>query len=107
MQLQWTPAMDLALIDSILKSVRNGLRAESGFKKEAWLIALGKVKEALNSSQEITIKQMMSKLQWFKTKWKEWRIMRYDVSGWGWDDVTELFLAEPEQWEAHLAVSFF
>lgn len=39
-------------MDSILEPVRNGLRAESGFTKEAWLIALGKVKEALNSSQD-------------------------------------------------------
>lgn len=37
--------MDLALIDSILESVRNCLRVESGFKKETWVIALRKVKE--------------------------------------------------------------
>ena len=55
--------MDLALINSILEFVCNGLHIESGFKKEAWLIALKKVKKALNSSQKITIKQMMSKLQ--------------------------------------------
>lgn len=54
--------MDLALIDSILKPVHNSLCIESGFKKETWLIALEKLKEALNNSQEITIKQIMSKL---------------------------------------------
>lgn len=59
MQLQWTPAMDLALIDSILESICNGLHTKSGFKKK---LALRKVKKVLNGSQKITIKQIMSKL---------------------------------------------
>lgn len=54
--------MNLALINSIIESKRNGLYAKLGFKIEAWLIAFRKVKEVLNSSQEIIIKQMISKL---------------------------------------------
>lgn len=61
--------IDLALIDSILEfTIHNNLRIKSGFKKKAWLITLKKIKKVLNSSQKITIKEIISKLQQFKTK---------------------------------------
>lgn len=38
----WTLKMQFALLTSMLESVRNGLRVQSGFKKETWKIT-GKV----------------------------------------------------------------
>lgn len=38
--LMWTLEMEYALLTSMLEFVRNGLRAETGFKKEAWKIAV-------------------------------------------------------------------
>lgn len=37
---KWTRAMELALPDLMVDSVRSDLRAESGFKKAAWVQAL-------------------------------------------------------------------
>lgn len=37
---KWTRAIELVLLDSMVDSVRNSLRAESGFKKAAWTEAL-------------------------------------------------------------------
>lgn len=35
--IKWARAMELVLLDSMVDSVRKGLRAESGFKKTAWI----------------------------------------------------------------------
>ncbi|MCJ1344922.1 hypothetical protein MMC31_003127 [Peltigera leucophlebia] len=78
---KWTRAMELVLLDSMVDSVRNGLRAESGFKKAAWTEAL--------------------RMIWYKTKWKEWLIID-DLSGWGWDHVKELPTADNATWDAHI-----
>lgn len=87
--LKWTIAMELVLLDSMVVSVREGLRAESGFKKAAWVEALRIIVAEFPLQSALTIKQLTTKLQWYKTKWKEWLIID-DLSGWGWNAVTEL-----------------
>lgn len=42
-KLAWTEEMRRALLQSMVEAVRNGKRAESGFKKEAWIQALKEV----------------------------------------------------------------
>ncbi len=91
--------MEFALLTSVLESVRNGLRVELGFKKEAWKTAVEDVKRVLKNEREVIVDQLKKKFQWNKTKWKEWSIIQKN-SGWGWDDDTELFLA-------FLAFAFF
>ena len=39
-QLQWDDKMELALLTAMLEVVRTDLRAESGFKKDAWKTAV-------------------------------------------------------------------
>ncbi len=104
-KLVWTEVIERALLQSMVDAVRNGKRAELGFKKKAWTNAMDDVKRAAHSSNVITPEKIKNKLQSLKQLWKEW--IRLDEKGlrWGWDDSTQLFLAEPEQWEAHLVVS--
>ncbi len=104
-KLVWTEAIERALLQSMVDVVRNGKKAESGFKKEAWTQAMNDVKWAAHSSDVITPEKIKIKLQSLKQLWKEWIRLDEKVSGLGWDDLTQLFLAEPEQWEAHLVVN--
>ena len=101
--LMWTLEMEFALLTSMLESVRNGLRAESGFKKEAWKTAVEDVKKVLKNKREVIVDQLKTKFQWYKTKWKEWSLIKKN-SGWGWDDDTELFLASDSEWDLHIKV---
>ena len=39
-QLQWDDKMELALLTAMVEAVCTGLRAESGFKKDAWKAAV-------------------------------------------------------------------
>lgn len=79
-----------------MESVRNGLRAETDFKKEAWKIEVEDVKKVLKVEREVIVDQLKIKFQWYKTKWKEWSIIKKN-SGRGWDDGTELFLASDSE----------
>ncbi len=89
----------------MVDAVRNIKKTESRFKKEAWTQAMNDVKRAAHSSGVITPEKIKNELQSLKQLWKEWVGLDEKVSGWGWDDTTQLFLAEPEQWGAHLVVS--
>ena len=107
---KWTRAMELVLLDSMVESVRHGLHAESGFKKAAWVEALRMIVTDFPLQSELTIKQLKTKLQLYKTKWKEWSIID-NLSGWGWGSVEELPTADNATWDAHLIfgleISFF
>ncbi len=46
--------MERTLLQSMIDTVKNGNRAESGFKKEAWTQAMNDVKRAAHSSDVIT-----------------------------------------------------
>ena len=102
-QLQWDDRMELALLTSMVQAVCLGLRAESGFKKDAWKTGVLEVTNVLRIPREITIDQCKSKMTWFKTKHKEWFIL-YTQSGWNFDEETQLFIADDALWQEHFKV---
>ena len=82
--LKWSLEIEQVLLDSMVDSVRGGLGAENGFKKAAWLEALKSIVTEFPSQSALTTKQLTTKLQWYKTKWKKWLILD-NLSGWGWN----------------------
>ncbi len=66
--LMWTLEMGFALLTPMLESVRNELRAELGFKKEAWKTAVEDVKRVLKNEREIIVDRLKTKFQWNKTR---------------------------------------
>jgi hypothetical protein len=94
--------MQEALLVTLLDQCRAGKRADSGFKKEAWVAVLVAV-QAITISP-INEKQAKSRIDWFKSMWKEWCALE-DNSGFGWDEPTQLFTAEDSVWKEYLKVS--
>ena len=95
-------------MQSLVDQCRNGKRAESGYKKEAWIVVLEDVKAAASSKTSVdlelvTLSKIKSKQDFIKGKWKEW-VRINELSGWGWNEDTQLFIAEPDQWERHIKV---
>lgn len=101
--LKWSRAMEAALFDTLVEEVRKGKRAESGFKKTAWTEVILKVTEQMVVRRSLSQKQCQSKMDGYKKLWKEWWYLR-NLSGWGWDTVTELFIADDEQWRIQISV---
>lgn len=55
--LKWSLEVEQVLLDSMVVSVRGGLRAKAGFKKAAWLEALRKIVTEFPSQSTLTTKQ--------------------------------------------------
>lgn len=53
--LMWTLEIEFALLTSILESMRNRLRAKSGFKKEAWKIGVEDIKKVLKNKRKVIV----------------------------------------------------
>ena len=70
--LKWTPAMHETLLVTLLDQCRAGKRADSGFKKEAWVAVLTAVQGVYSGTIKIEEKQVKSRLDWVKGLWKEW-----------------------------------
>ena len=62
--------------------VRNGKRAETGFKKEVWTQVMHEVKRAAHSSDVITTEKFKNKLHSLKQLWKKWIRLDEKVLGW-------------------------
>lgn len=96
-QLSWTIVMERALLQTLVDQVRSGKRAESGFKKEAWVASLEQVQLVAQHPDLMTLKKSKDKVDNLKAKGNIWVKLRYEVSGWGWDETTQLFIASAEQ----------
>jgi hypothetical protein len=96
--------MHRALLEGLLEQCRAGKRADSGFKKEAWVTILPAVQAAYIGPIQIHVLQLKSRIDWCKAVWKEWCSLE-DNSGFGWDEPTQLFTAEESVWKAYLVVS--
>lgn len=67
-KLTWTTEMEHALLQSMIEQVRSGKRAESGFKKKAWVISINQVKMVAKLPDLVTMKKAKDKLDTLKTK---------------------------------------
>jgi Myb/SANT-like DNA-binding domain len=65
-QLSWTLEMKEALLETLLEQCRAGKRADSGFKKEAWVEVVQKVQAVIRQSPPLilTVSQCKSKADW-------------------------------------------
>ena len=68
-QLSWTLEMKEALLETLLEQSRAGKRADSGFKKEAWIEVMQKVQAVIirqSPPPTLTIAQCKSKANWVR-----------------------------------------
>lgn len=68
--------------------VRNGKRAKSRFRKEAWVKALLDIQGAAYRLDVITSDKIKNKLNFLMQRWEVWTRSKKQ------DDVTQFFLAE-------------
>jgi hypothetical protein len=94
--------MTTALLAELRDQVRNGKRADNGFKKEAWTTAVIKANE-VNDSALVTVKQAQNKVDTIKALYKDWQGLS-QASGFGWDEQTQLYTAHPAVWATYISV---
>lgn len=102
--LAWTHAMEQAMYSEMVNQHRLFKRAAAGFKSEAWVPILAAIQAVTTTGHRVNKLQCQGKTSNHKAKWAVWRHLLIDLSGWGWDPVTKLLLAEDDQWKMQIKV---
>src|SRR5271167_4521260 len=99
-RLRWTDEMHEALLESLLDQFQAGKATDGGgFKAEAWTVVLDAVRRATRPNSGVVEElACRNKWAWFKETWKNYKILE-EMSGFGWDEESELFKADVEVWE--------
>jgi hypothetical protein len=92
---RWTLEMEELLFHTLVEQVNIGKRADSGFKKEAWIACC----TAINSTtiQPVSIDKCKGKVDTMKGLWREF-IWLKDQSGFGYNEVTGVIEARDQAW---------
>ena len=67
-KLTWTTKIEHVLLLSMVEQARGGKKAESRFKKEAWVISVDQVKVITKLPDLMTMKKAKDNLDTLKTK---------------------------------------
>jgi cell cycle checkpoint protein len=87
--------MEAALFRTLCEQVEVGKRADSGFKKEAWIASCTAIAET--TGVVVTIEQCKSKADSQKALWREFNWLK-DQSGFGYNEETGLITAGDQAW---------
>lgn len=103
----WTYAMEDGLFTTLLDKVRSGKRADSGFKQEAWVDALGVVRfrAPLHLQALLSVEKLKNKESNIKALYKDWKWL-LNQSGFGVHPETRVVTAPDSAWDEVLKVCF-
>jgi hypothetical protein len=93
--LVWTKDMEYILFSHLLEQQELGKRADTGFKKEAWVIVSAAVQNSYRGPLTITLKQLKNKECAVKALFRDWVFLR-DQSGFRWNKETQMIKAAPQ-----------
>ncbi|EEY55974.1 uncharacterized protein PITG_08721 [Phytophthora infestans T30-4] len=96
----WDLDMDVFLVEAMTDQAKTGKRADSGFKKEAWVAVHESMNERFN--KELTIQQIKTRVQTLKSKYTTISHM-LRVSGFGWDTNHNVVLVHDDVWDRYVS----
>lgn len=94
--LRWTFEMEETLFLTLREQVDIGKRADSGFKKEAWIACCAAIE--ITTGLLVTVEKCKGKVDTMKALWRELNWLK-DQSGFGWNDNTGLVEAGDQAWK--------
>ncbi|MCJ1378516.1 hypothetical protein MMC17_001615 [Xylographa soralifera] len=98
---KWTDEAEASLLATLCEEVDRGRRADSGYKKEAWVEVVDTLEADLGL--EVTIDQPKNKYGWYKQRYKEW-VALLELSGFGWNVELQRFTAPDKTWSDYVKV---
>ena len=101
---QWTNAMAEALVDGMVAQVKDGKRADTGFKQEAYIAVLDQINAVNKGEVPIDLERAKNKLSEYKGLYILWKLL-LSYSGWSLNPETCVIEAPDEAWDAVIAVS--
>jgi hypothetical protein len=95
---KWTPELEKLMLDELVHQVVDlGKRADSGFKKEAWVGVLDYIAQEIG--QVLSLERRKNKLDALKTYWRGFNFLK-EQSGFGYNEETSLITAPDHVWNA-------
>lgn len=98
----WSVAKEAYLVELLQHQAQLGKRADTGFKKEAWVAATADFNEKFHVTWKYT--QLKTKFQQLKRSYTIIKKLK-DQSGFGWDDVLQTVTADDHVWDAYVKVN--
>ena len=98
-RLKWNHLMEEILCETLVEEVGKGLRADSGYKRDAWTAVEMAMKTQLNIIASTD--QLKNKYDTFKIKYKTWYHLA-NQSAFGRDPHTNAVTAPDEVWDRYL-----
>jgi Myb/SANT-like DNA-binding protein len=107
-KISWNFTMEEMLFQTLVDRARAGKRADQGFKTEAWVEVLSKVKAVAPAKVKplLTLAKIKSKESNYKALYKDWKWL-ISQSGFGIHPETRVVTASVEAWDEVLQVSKF
>jgi hypothetical protein len=106
--IQWTDAIERAMLEALIEQARMGFASDNGFKKPAWNAAVEAIQRQIfqvredGSSPTVTQAQANAKNSELKMLYTEYKHLRDQGSGFGYDEETGLFTAPDDVWNSFL-----
>ena len=101
---QWKEPMVQVLLEGLSIEQDSGKQADGGFKPEAWVAVLAKVRVHMTDPVEwMDVDKIKNKYQNIKAKWSIWHAL-CENSGFGWDVETGMPTAPDEVWDKYMKV---
>lgn len=98
-KLVWTEEMIEQLIETLQEVFESGGSADNSFKKATFELAAQNVIKVYKGARKITQQHCKNKWGDIKAKWASWKFLG-EQSGFGWNEVTELYEAYDYVWTA-------
>ena len=99
----WTLHHERTLINTLIKQLEAGKRADNDFKPEVWDAVLTAIQNDIEPPLVIQVRQCKNKYQWYRGMYKEWLQLK-DQSGFGWDPETNRVTAPDQVRKSYLQV---
>ncbi|CUS10845.1 unnamed protein product [Tuber aestivum] len=96
---RWVEGEQRTLVETLVEEVRNGKRAENGFKLVTFAVVQKKIHEKHGSLYEI--QQIKNKFNAIKKDYDVFKTLKAQ-SGFGWDEATQNVTADGEVWDRYL-----
>ncbi|XP_019055292.1 PREDICTED: L10-interacting MYB domain-containing protein-like [Nelumbo nucifera] len=99
----WTNQQENVFIDLLVRQVQNGGMVAGCLKTQAWKEVRVGFYRALGL--KFNTKSFSNKIQDLKSRYKEFKKLRFGQTGFGWDEEKKIVVASPDTWKSYLMVN--
>lgn len=99
----WTPTMDCYLLDLLLDQTLRGNKIGLSFTSEAWMEIVIMFNHKFESRYDVDV--LKKRYKHLRKQYNNIKIL-LEQSGFSWDDMKEMVIAEDHVWDSYVEVNY-